>query len=722
MRTLCGLLLITLTSSSAFAQTSYPMLMSLSPVAAEQGQTSEHTLDARYSMFGAYQVFVTGQGVTGEIATPMELDKDGKEPSLTKIQIRFKVEPDAQPGVRDFRIVGPTGPSTLGQLVIVPDVVVNEDPKNDTAETAQQIPVPSAVCGRVEKAEDVDFYRFHLDQPAKLTFHCRAMRLQDRIHDLQTHIDPIITIRNAKTGSTLAAADNTYAADPFLAQEFPPGDYLLEVRDVRYAGNAYWNYCIEISDRPYVSHVYPSAVTKGQSTDLQLIGQHLPTSAVAAFAAPESLDPCTVEVGLAMESHTSNPVPVVVSELPVILEEAQDNNTPETAQLVPFPGIISGRMETEADIDCYRFEARKGDRMTFEVKARRNWSELDSNLRLLNSDGKQLAENDDMRLYGKMTVQDSQIENWTAPADGIYTLEIRDVHLRGSAASVYALELRPARPHFELILDSDKTWLTPGSSAAIFVRVVRVNGFDGEVQLHIDGLPPGVTAECGRILAGKGVDGCIILTAAPDAKLAAANIQIRGTSPLAAPPTAEAVAATSAANTDAAEAASEDKAAMVEPQVLSAIAVPMQETYMPGGGRSHWPVDMHTVAIGSPADVLHVKLSTHEVTLKPGESVTVDVEVVRNTGFDKNVTLDVLYQHLSSKFANTLPEGVTIDSKKSQTLLTGTNSKGAITLTAAANAPAVDRQLCSVMANVSINFVMKATYSSEPLLISVAAE
>jgi hypothetical protein len=145
----------------------------------------------------------------------------------------------------------------------------------------------------------------------------------------------------------------------------------------------------------------------------------------------------------------------------------------------------------------------------------------------------------------------------------------------------------------------------------------------------------------------------------------------------------------------------------------------MQEIYMPGGGRSHWPVEMHTVAVGRASDVLLVKLSTHDVSLKPGESATIDVEIVRNTGFDKNITLDVLYQHLSSKFANTLPEGVTVDTKKSQTLLTGTNSKGSITLTAAATAPSASRQLCSVMANVSINFVMKATYSSDPLFVTV---
>jgi hypothetical protein len=73
-------------------------------------------------------------------------------------------------------------------------------------------------------------------------------------------------------------------------------------------------------------------------------------------------------------------------------------------------------------------------------------------------------------------------------------------------------------------------------------------------------------------------------------------------------------------------------------------------------------------------------------------------------------------------FGNTLPEGVTIDPKNSKTLLTGQETKGHITLTAAGNAPPVDGQQCSVMANISINFVMKATYSSRPLVVTVAAQ
>ena len=79
-----------------------------------------------------------------------------------------------------------------------------------------------------------------------------------------------------------------------------------------------------------------------------------------------------------------------------------------------------------------------------------------------------------------------------------------------------------------------------------------------------------------------------------------------------------------------------------------------------------------------------------------------------------------MYQHLSSVFANTLLPEVTIDAKTSQTLLTGSNTKGPITLPAARDAKPADHQQCCIMANVSINFVMKATYSSRPIMMTVA--
>ncbi len=673
--------------SSLFAQTSYPMLMRLHPCSAQVGQTSEHELESRYNLHGASQVLVTGEGVTGEIATPMALKKGEKRPNLTKIKLRFDISQDAKPGVRDFRVLTPQGISTLGQLVIVRDPVIAEAAKNNTAAEAQTISLPATVCGVIERAEDVDFYKFHVEADTSLNFLVRSMRLEDKIHDLQQHADPLIALRNAG-GTTLATSDNMFAGDPFLSYHFDrAGDYFLEIRDVRYQGNRYWTYSLEINARPFVSHVYPLGVAIGVETELELVGTLLPELAKTRVRIPADLPLGFADVSLSGDSQPLNPVPVVLTDLPTVRETAQANNTPETAQSVELPCGINGRIESPADLDCFAFTAKKGERFSFEVIAHRRESALDSQLRIIDAKGRQLAENDDLRL-GKRTFSDSWIENWSAPAEGTYYLQIGDLNLQGGADFVYFLKATRAEPYFELYLDTDKTQLTPGTCGVLFVNAVRKNGFAGEIALDISGLPKGVTASCGRILA-EGKDGCIVLEAAGDVSHVAGNVTVRG------------------------------RAVQADGKELLAVATPYQEIYQPGGGRGHWPVEMHTVAVGEAGDVLDVKLSDYAIRLKPGESKKIAVTIRRAAGFDKNVQLDLLYRHLNSVYANVLPPGVTLNAKASQTVLAGKATQGQITLTADSKAAKTEKQQVAVMANISINFVMKATYASRPLLISV---
>ena len=49
----------------------------------------------------------------------------------------------------------------------------------------------------------------------------------------------------------------------------------LEIRDVRYQGNKYWVYSIEVSSRTFVTNAHPLAVKRGRKTKLQLVGHHL---------------------------------------------------------------------------------------------------------------------------------------------------------------------------------------------------------------------------------------------------------------------------------------------------------------------------------------------------------------------------------------------------------------------------------------------------------------
>ena len=693
MRHLVSLLIcvIALLPLTAIAQTGYPMLMSLKPVAVQAGQTAEVEFNSRYNMLGTYRVLVSGEGVSGEAIAPEV--KDGAKPSITKLKVKITVAADALPGVRDVRLATPQGASTIGQLVIVRDPVTYESGDNNSRDKANELTLPATACGVIEKNEDVDFFKFSVDAGAELNFHCRCGRLQDRIHDLQNHADPMITIRNAM-GGTVAASDNYFFGDPFLSVKFDrAGEYFLEIRDVRYQGNVYWEYAVEIANRPFVSNVYPLGIAREQETQVELIGTQLPEAKTASMTLGKELAEGPAWSQLKLGEDVSNPAPVYVTSLPVVLETTDDNNAPDAGQTVTLPAGINGRISTESDVDCFRFEAKKGDKFTFEVRARRYQSSIDPYIRLLSADGKQLSENDDLRDF-KRGFADSRIENWAAPADGTYVLEIRDMHLRGGDSFVYFVEATRAEPHFTLYADTDKTLLTPGTNGVVFVQLERKNGFTGEVQLHIDGLPPGVEAVCGRILPDKGRDGCIILRAAPDAKLDIADVTISGTS-------------------------SWSPAEGAAPLDLAAVATVYQEMYQPGGGRGHWPVEAHAVSIGDPTDIRGIKLSESDIVLKPGESKQIDVEIVRSDEYANNVTLDVRFFHLS-EFCNTLPPGVTFDEGKSSKLITGKNTKGHVVLTAATDAAPVDRQLVPVTANVSLNFVMKTNFSADPLWVSVA--
>jgi hypothetical protein len=677
---LCGSLL--------HGQTSYPMVMCLRPVAVQVGQTSECEMVARYDLSGAYQVFVTGAGVTATVVEAKKGPASGKArtPSST-ITLRFQVAADALPGVRDVRVATPQGASTLGQLVVVRDPVVRETAGNDTLQTAQAIPLPAAVCGAIEKLEDVDYYKFKVAAGTGLTFHVLSQRLQNRIHDLQDHTDPIINLRNA-VGTILASSDNYFYGDPLLHYRFAmAGDYYLEIRDTRYGGNANWQYCIEINDRPFVTNVYPSRVVPGHPTRLRLIGHNLPADPFVSLTLPDSTPEGVQWVTLPLAKDRSNSVPVIVSRLPEVVEAEGSHATAATAQAVTVPCGIGGCIARGGETDCYAFEARAGERFTFEVMAREHQSGLDSLLRIFNARGQRLLENDDAR--DRYVHADSLIENWTAPAAGRYVVELSDLHGRGGPTFVYFLKITRSEPSFTLEIDSDKTLLSAGAASPVFVRITRKNGFTGEVQLEVDGLPPGVTATCGRILP-SGRDGCIILQAARDAKQASANLRIRGTAPR---PDGKGV--------------------------LEATAQPLQEIYMPGGGRSHFPVEMHTLSIGAPLDLQAVKITPAAVTLRPGESKKIEVTIERIAGFKGNVTLDTVYQHLNTIYGSSMPAGVRIDDKTSQTLLTGDRTKGVITLKAAPDAEPVKDQVVPVMAHVSINFVMKHTCCSEPLRLTV---
>jgi hypothetical protein len=669
MRSLLPTLLL---ASTAGAQTSYPMITHVSPVAVQRGKTTAVVVSGQMNFAGTYKAIFDGDGVSAEVVPGKE--KPGA--LVREVTLKVTVVGDVVPGVREFRVASSLGVSSVGQLVISDHSVVEEKGDNNTRDKANAVPVPCVVAGRVEALEDVDHFTFKAKAGQTFTFEVMCARMQDKIHDLQKHADPIVTLYDA-AGRELAANDDAYFADPLLSHTFAKdGDYVVQVRDSKYDGDARWVYALLVTDRPHASHVYPMAVQAGAAAELRPIGSAARAAPKLTLTAPQK--PGVHEIAFDTPSGKTQPVPILVSAL-AQAREAEPNDAAEKATRVTLPCGVNGVIDRPRDTDHYVFAAKKGQAIRFEVKARRFGtplrSSLDSVLEILNPKGAVLATNDDA--FGK----DAAL-TFTPPADGDFVLRVLDLHGKGGPTFVYHVEADLARPDFVVKCDGDKAMIGPGSRTAWFVQVNRLNGFTGAVKIEAKGLPQGVTVNPLTIKENQ-TQGVLVLSASADAPVNANNVTLTGTH-----------------------------------GTMTREVTPTQEIYFPGGGRGVFDVSMQTVAVTEPSDILDVAVTPTQVVLRPGEEVKLDVTLKRKAGFDKGVTLDVLLRHLGRVFGNPLPKGVTIVEGKSKTLLGGA-SKGHIVLRAAPDAAEADNVPVCVMAHVSINFVVKVGYSSPVIQVSV---
>lgn len=124
-----------------------------------------------------------------------------------------------------------------------------------------------------------------------------------------------------------------------------------------------------------------------------------------------------------------------VGNIPEIIAE---NNTRQTPKKVTLPVILNGTLSENAERHHVRFEAKKGQRIVFNFKGVRYKPEsvlfFNPNLRLYDSTGKEIASS-----HGYFDLD--PLIDWTAPADGAYTLEVRDLLGRGNPGSVYRLTI-----------------------------------------------------------------------------------------------------------------------------------------------------------------------------------------------------------------------------------------------------------------------------------------
>lgn len=110
-----------------------------------------------------------------------------------------------------------------------------------------------------------------------------------------------------------------------------------------------------------------------------------------------------------------------------------------------------------------------------------------------------LAINDD----GGMAVGNDSRLFFTPPADGIYSVRVRETGGRFGPNFGYALVVRKPRQAFSLQF-GPMDWNVPeGGNRVVTATIRRIDGFEGPVDMHFEGLPKHLKATAGRIEPGQ---------------------------------------------------------------------------------------------------------------------------------------------------------------------------------------------------------------------------
>ena len=111
------------------------------------------------------------------------------------------------------------------------------------------------------------------------------------------------------------------------------------------------------------------------------------------------------------------------------LPETEPNDSPKTGQKIALPQTILGTIDKPGDLDWFRFEAKAGEEVGAEALTAAIGSKLEPVLRLVDPDGKLVAEST-TGLLGHRCAR-----------AGTYALGLRDREYRGGAALSYRLSI-----------------------------------------------------------------------------------------------------------------------------------------------------------------------------------------------------------------------------------------------------------------------------------------
>lgn len=243
--------------------------------------------------------------------------------------------------------------------------------------------LPVSLWSTHEKSGDSEEFTFEAQAGQALLFEVAANRLGSQS-------DILLTLAEAG-GKVLASSTGFGRRDPLIFHSFTAaGRYVLRVTELVLAGSAEHFYRLSIGAFPYVTGCFPMSVPVGQDTEVELIGYNLPEHrTVTVHPAKPG------EMALALEEtyRSRQEFKLIASTMEEAIESEPNDNW-ASATPMRLPGAAGGRVWgaiRAGDADCFRIQAKAGERWVIETSAAQRGSPVDTKLEILNSGG-QLVE------------------------------------------------------------------------------------------------------------------------------------------------------------------------------------------------------------------------------------------------------------------------------------------------------------------------------------------
>src|ERR1043166_115723 len=505
---LVGCVLAALVLSVAAAP---PRLNSTTPPGAQRGTELSVNLNG-VRLDNSPEIVFTGRGIK-----VLKIDSA----KTNSLKATIQIAKDLELGEHQLRVRTAGGVSELRTFWIGASPEVSEIEPNNERVKAHQVALDTTINGSAG-GEDTDFYRVTAKKGQRISAEVEAIRLG------RTMLDAFLAIRDSD-GKVLASADDTTllmqdAAVSILAPK--DGNYYIEMRDTTYTGNESSAYRLHIGTFPRPMMVYPLGGKAGEKISFKFIGDvagdfsqeiQLPVKPMEKFGRSEEQH----------EKIAPSPNWIRVSDFGNELEtQSEERRESANAYYGPLPIAFNGIISKKDDVDCFRFTAKKGQALDINVYARRLRSPLDSAIDIYDARGSRIASNDD-------GAGADSVLKFNVPADGEYTIVIRDQFEHGGPDFAYRIEVTPQQPSVVMSIpqvarnesQARQFIIVPrGGRFATMMSAKRAN-FAGDLNFNIADLPAGVKMIADTLPAKQELEP-IVFEAASDAPITGKFVEL----------------------------------------------------------------------------------------------------------------------------------------------------------------------------------------------------